>query len=75
MFDMKHYSYLFLLRILFHPEVNEGPEEYELGAGGEDQQNCLNLPVEFVPLHLVKQQEQLSEILKTRQIIQDSTLR
>ena len=74
------YSHLFLLRILFHPEVNEGPEEYELGAGGEDQQNCLNKTVfpvrpESVPLHLLKQEEELSEILKTMRIRQESQLR
>ena len=58
------YSHLFLLRILFHPEVNEGPEESELGAGGEDQQTRLDFPVEVDTLHRVKQQEELSEVLK-----------
>ena len=72
MFDMKHYSYLFLLRILFHPEVNEGSEESELGAGREDHQGCLNFPAESLPLHLVKQQQELSEILRTRRIRQES---
>ena len=57
-------SHLFLLRFLSNPEVNEGAKETELGAGGEDQQDRLDLPVESNTLHPVKQQEELSKVLK-----------
>ena len=57
-------SHLILLRFLTHPEVNEGSEESQLGAGSEDQQERLHFPVEVNTFHLVEQQEELSEVLK-----------
>ena len=57
-------SHLLLLRFLCHPEVDVGAQESELGAGGEDQQTRLDFPVEVDTLHRVKQQEQLSRVLK-----------
>ena len=57
-------SHLLLLRFLCHPEVDVGAQESELGAGGEDQQTRLDFPVEVDTLHRVKQQEELSGVLK-----------
>ena len=57
-------SHLLLLRYLIHPEVDVGAQESELGAGGEDQQTRLDFPVEVDTLHRVKQQEELSRVLK-----------
>ena len=57
-------SNLLLFRFLIHPEVNEGSEESELGEGGEDQEERLDLPVEVNALHLVEQQKELAEVLK-----------
>ena len=57
-------SHLLLLRYLIHPEVDVGAQESELGAGGEDQQTRLDFPVEVDTLHRVKQQEELSGVLK-----------
>ena len=59
------YSHLLLLRILIPPEVDESYEESELGAGREDQQNPFCFPIHPVVLHLVEEQEDLSEVLKT----------
>ena len=50
--------------MLIHPEVNEGSQESELGAGGEDQQERLDFPAEVNTFHLVEQQQELSEVLK-----------
>ena len=60
----EHFNYLLLLRFLIHPEVNVGSEESKLGEGSEDQQERLYFPVEVNTFHLVKQQEELSEVLK-----------
>ena len=54
--------------MLIHPEVNEGSEESELGAGGEDQEERLDFPAEVNTFHLMEQQQQLPEVLKERSV-------
>ena len=65
------YFHLLLLRNLIPPEVDESYEESELGAGREDQQNPFCFPIHPVVFHLVEEQEDLSEVLKTRDLRSD----
>jgi len=57
-------THLLLLRFLINPEINEGSEESKLSDGSEDDEECLHFPVEVNTFHLVKQQEELTEVLR-----------